>query len=531
MGIEEQRTSTANGYDPLVGRVLAGRYRVEALISEGGMGRVYRAVQVALDRSVAIKTVLPHLAASPAIVSRFMAEARTASRLNHPGIVQIYDFGQLAAAEGGDLFLVMELLSGRDLASELAAGPMPLGRAHSILTQVLAALGEAHAQGVTHRDAKPENIYLERGKSGEERIKIIDFGIAKAHGAQRVTSVGHFVGTPHYMPPEQIRGERAEVTADLYAVGVILFQMLTGRLPFDDEAVMTVLSRQLGAPRPDPRVVAPSREIPPAVAQVCLRAIAIDPARRFASAEEFAQALGDAVAGAVPTSPSARPARVPPGGLATPPWSAHRPSGRYSSQPEPRERTPTPAMSGARRESPQQSAFETIVELERRARHALGRGEVSEGIALLERGVRFGRELVLQGDKEVGIPALSAFGRRLAEVLREQGQLAASEGVLSEILGRGELDPGARGRALEQLAVTLVRRGRVEEARRALIDALQGARHSQDRLLAAQIEAQLRALGSTRRLDGPSRPSTVPPRQSEWRVRDGAGERKRRDGS
>src|ERR1043165_3640961 len=258
--------------DPLVGFALAGRYEIQELIGEGGMGRVYRGRQRALDRSVAIKCIHPHLLSSEPIVVRFLEEARVASKVVHPNIVKIYDFGRTAAPGPTTLFIVMELLTGPDLASVIAtSGSLPLVRVRAIALQVLSALGEAHARGVTHRDAKPDNIILEPTVSGCERAKLIDFGIAKVHGAPGVTAAGQFIGTPCYMPPEQIRGERTEVSADLYSVGVTLFQMITGRLPFHGNSLMAVLEQQLYAKRPDPREVAPEVQCPASLAAVCLR--------------------------------------------------------------------------------------------------------------------------------------------------------------------------------------------------------------------------------------------------------------------
>src|SRR5262249_50052210 len=205
--------------------------------------------------------------------------------LVHPNIVKIYDFGRTPPEDGSTLFIVMELLSGMDLGALIAErAPLPLARTYAILRQVLSALGEAHAQGVTHRDAKPDNVLLEPTVGGGERVKVIDFGIAKVHGARGVTGVGHFIGTPHYMAPEQIRGEKAEISADLYAVGVTLFQLLTGRLPFDGASVTEVLEQQLFAPRQDPREIFPSEDYSPALSEVCRRALHANPEERYPTA-------------------------------------------------------------------------------------------------------------------------------------------------------------------------------------------------------------------------------------------------------
>jgi len=312
---ETERNFTINpiGTDPLLGRVLAGRYEISGLLGEGGMGRVYQGRQRTLDRPVAIKCVHPHLLSSETVVVRFLEEARVASQIVHPNIVKIYDFGRTTPPDPPTLFLVMELLTGPDLGSVIASGgPLPLVRVRSIMLQVLAALGEAHARGVTHRDAKPDNVILEPTVSGCERAKLIDFGIAKVHGAPGVTAVGQFIGTPCYMPPEQIRGERTEVSADLYSVGITLFQMITGRLPFHGGSLMAVLEQQLYAKRPDPRDVAPEVECPASLAAVCMRAIDADPKNRYETADLLAEALEESFAEVLPLESRRSPYPAPP---------------------------------------------------------------------------------------------------------------------------------------------------------------------------------------------------------------------------
>lgn len=281
--------------DPWAGRVIAGRYRIIEPIGQGGMGRVYRAVQLTLDREVALKVIAPGALASDDIGSRFLSEARAASQLSHPNVIQIIDFGVTSLEDGHELFLVMELLRGRDLADVLAKeGPLPLPRIADILCQTLGALAEAHRVGITHRDVKPENIVLEPRRGGGDHVKLIDFGLARSAGAPRITKTGALTGTPNYMAPEQIEGSTLGPSADLYAVGIVLFEMLAGRPPFDHEVPLKIIGGHLWAPRPDPRHVAPDRHIPAALADVCLRAIAVDPKSRHADADELARAITDA---------------------------------------------------------------------------------------------------------------------------------------------------------------------------------------------------------------------------------------------
>lgn len=278
--------------DPFIGKMIGERYEIVELINVGGMGRVYRGLHHALDRAVAIKVIHPHLSTTEEISSRFMMEAQTASRLNHPNVVSIYDFGRTSPAAGGHLFMVMELLLGRDLATVIQSGiPMPLRRVSDVLSQALGALAEAHHLGITHRDVKPENIILEARRSGGDLVKVIDFGIAKLGRGTGLTQIGQVVGTPYYMAPEQATAKEVGPSADLYAVGVMLFEMLTGQLLFDGPTPNAVMLQHLAPERPDPRQVAPKRNIPDGLAEVCLRAIDVDPAKRFPTAEELARAI------------------------------------------------------------------------------------------------------------------------------------------------------------------------------------------------------------------------------------------------
>jgi serine/threonine protein kinase len=285
--------------DPFIGRVVAERYEIIDLVDTGGMGRVYRAVQRALDRVVAIKIVQPATATVRAdeIVARFMIEARTASRLNHPNVVSIFDFGRVSTAPDAELFLAMEFLAGPSLRDVIAKGPeLSFTRIADILRQTLAALGEAHHLGITHRDVKPDNIVLERLRGEGDHVKVIDFGIAKVHAERPLTDKGRVMGTPDYIAPEHAAGAPAGPSVDLYAVGVILFELLTGRVPFEAPSAIETLRMHATAPRPDPRLFAPARGITPALVDVCFRALAIDPRERYADAEALARAIAEATA-------------------------------------------------------------------------------------------------------------------------------------------------------------------------------------------------------------------------------------------
>lgn len=284
--------------DALLHRLLPGGYRMLELVGVGGMGRVYRAEQKALNRTVAVKVIHPHLVHDENASVRFITEARAASALNHPNSVAIIDFGK---TDDDLLYLVMEFLRGKDLARVVYdEGPLPFRRIVSVLRQVLAALAEAHHLGIIHRDLKLENIILERLRSGGDFVKVVDFGLAKVRAAQStsITSPGIVCGTPDYMAPEQGRGDAIDARSDLYAVGVILFRLLTGRLPFEGESATQVVLKHITMPAPDPRRVAPEREIPEALAQVVHKALSKRPQDRYSDADAFSDALEEALSNA-----------------------------------------------------------------------------------------------------------------------------------------------------------------------------------------------------------------------------------------
>jgi serine/threonine protein kinase len=280
----------------MVGRTLPGGYVILDLVGVGGMGRVYRAEQTNLGRTVAVKIIHPHLVGEENAAARFITEARAASSLNHPNSVAIIDFGK---TDRGELYLVMEFLRGKDLARvAYEEHPLPVKRIVRVLIQVLAALSEAHELGIIHRDLKPENIILERARQGGDFVKVVDFGLAKmrAETVGGITKPGIVCGTPEYMSPEQGRGDPLDARSDVYAVGIVLYQLLTGKLPFEAESPTQVVLMHISEPPPDPRKVAPSRNLPDSIVELCLVALSKDPNTRFANADAFASALGEALA-------------------------------------------------------------------------------------------------------------------------------------------------------------------------------------------------------------------------------------------
>jgi serine/threonine protein kinase len=526
----------------LAGRVVAGRYRVERLLAEGGMGRVYRAVQIALDRPIALKCIHPHLVGAEEMVSRFLEEARLASRLSHPNIVQIYDFGQSSAEEGAELYLAMELVEGVSLDAELdRLSVVPQGRAVDIVRQVLAALGEAHAHGIIHRDVKPENVILSPSRSSGERVKLIDFGIARASGAARKTQAGLLVGTPHYIAPELVKGEAGGPLADLYAAGAMLFRMLTGTVPFDGPTVGATLMSHLAEARPDPRSVAPDRAISDAVALVCIRAIALDPKDRYQSAEELAEALRFASrdgapqsstrpkASAAPQKPmsAAASASSPAGAQPSKPVSAAAsaalPAGAPASKPVSSSSTSAPSTVSERYTVLHGgSGIDVIHRLEQRAFAALGVGDREGAARLLTDGVTRARALDEDELGHIAGIALGTMGCRLAALLRADGKLVECCTMLGEALAAKNLRPGARALLLEQLARTHLAMGSRDAAEHARIDALLLAVNEDDDGLLARLEDLENSTTVV-----PPAPAQEVPKRSTWRSRDSVDPKRR----
>ncbi len=272
--------------DPMLGKVVAGRYRLEARLGEGGMGVVYRARHVLIDRVVALKLIRPDLRGETHLRAWMLREARAANRVDHAHIIDIHDIGE---AEEGELYLVMEYLVGTPLSQELARGPMPIARAIDILEQMCAALARAHDLGVVHRDLKSDNILLTARGGRKDYVKILDFGLAAIARDPRLAPKGAVFGTPEYMSPEQARGEEATNHSDLYALGVLLFEMLTGQLPFRSNDREQLLEMQRSQPPPKPRGIRPDAH--PGAEAICLRLLEKDMRRRFQDAHHLQEEL------------------------------------------------------------------------------------------------------------------------------------------------------------------------------------------------------------------------------------------------
>jgi serine/threonine-protein kinase len=270
--------------DPLLGCELHGRYRIDRKLGQGGMGAVYQAHQLSVRRDVAVKIMRGEGGIDPTLVKRFFQEARAASQLTSRHTIKIIDFGE---TDDGIYYMAMELLKGQPLDAVLAEGPMDPERAIQIGRHVCLALKEAHGLGIIHRDLKPSNIFLEPSEEEPEIAKVLDFGIAKWQqaGVSQLTTVGSLYGTPSYMSPEQCQALPLDARSDLYALGVILYQLVAGRPPFDAPSSVLLVMAQVEDPPPPLAEVAPT--VPSALARLIHRLLAKQPADRPGSAEEL----------------------------------------------------------------------------------------------------------------------------------------------------------------------------------------------------------------------------------------------------
>jgi eukaryotic-like serine/threonine-protein kinase len=245
--------------DKRVGTLLAGRYQIEEVIGEGGMATVYRATQVLTDRRCAIKVLNPSFAKETTVRERFRREAKNAQKLAHPNIIEIFDQGD---TEDGTAYIAMELLEGKGLAELIAKGPVPLPRALSIMVQLARGIARAHDLGVIHRDLKPENIFLSSADGQSDMVKLLDFGIALSKQDSRLTGTGEVFGTPQYMAPERIASGDPGPSADIYSLGVLFYELLTGTLPFDAPDIATFFHMHLKQPPVPPRQHNPLIPVP-----------------------------------------------------------------------------------------------------------------------------------------------------------------------------------------------------------------------------------------------------------------------------
>ncbi|HEY6461399.1 MAG TPA: protein kinase [Polyangiaceae bacterium] len=353
--------------DPFIGRdILNGQFQILQKIGSGGMGAVYKALQPEMNRMVGVKILHPKLANRKDLVSRFRREARAMSQLTHPNTVKVFMFGEL---DDGSLYIIMEFLEGKNLNQTVRSeGPFPMERALPILIAVCGALDEAHKAGIIHRDLKPENIFLVQSSVQRDYPKVLDFGLAKVGerqmrpGSVILTQEGMVFGTPEFMSPEQAQGKPLTPASDTYSLAVILYEILTGKLPFDAKSAMDYIQLHVsGKPAPLSQRVA-GRTFPPLLDQVMDRALAKRAEDRFPSAADFAAAMQIVLQGGtmlpphlagtrgaeMPTTPF-EPMSVAAAVMANQGQAQASPPGQYAQQPN----TPQPRpVAGAMQPSP-----------------------------------------------------------------------------------------------------------------------------------------------------------------------------------
>jgi serine/threonine protein kinase len=343
-----QLVSVEVGADEMLGRVLDDRYRIVERLGAGGMGTVYRASQLSVERDVAIKLVNPQMVRDPRIIRRFLREARLASQLLHPNAVAVLDFGQTA---DGLFYMVMELVRGKTLDAVLAEeGPMAPDRVVRIGMQICDALMGAHHLSIVHRDLKLSNVILDRGGK-EETVKVLDFGVARSlldDGASvAITQTGALLGTPAYMPPEVLDGRPGDLRADLYSLGVMLYELASGRIPYSGRSLAELVTQMATAGPVPPQVVG----IPGPLAQVIARLLARDPDHRHSDALELKSDLARIDLRSMP--PRAMPTVRAPAPTPHPPYTPHpHPPHPHTPHPHtPHPHTPHPAWRGEARPS------------------------------------------------------------------------------------------------------------------------------------------------------------------------------------
>jgi serine/threonine-protein kinase len=298
--------------DPRIGKTIAGRYEILEVLGEGGMSTVYRAKHRFIDEQYAVKVMNPALACDPTVRERFRREAKNAQKLAHPNIIEIFEQGD---TEDGTAYMVMELLEGQSLAELIAQGPMDIKRAIGLMIQMGRGIARAHDLEVIHRDLKPENIFVCKRGDGTDLVKLLDFGIARSMHDSRLTGTGELFGTPQYMAPERITTMDAGPSADLYAMGVLFFEMTTGRLPFDAPDVTSFFVKHLKeAPLPIRRL---RSDIPESLADLIEQLMAKDPAARPVDAHRMTLDLvhtAREIGAPIPPEPVSDPAssRAPP---------------------------------------------------------------------------------------------------------------------------------------------------------------------------------------------------------------------------
>ena len=345
----------------LIGKVLDGRYKVESVLGQGGMGMVFKGIQTSVQRPVALKTLHPQLAMAPTFFERFKREAEMASRLHHPNIITIYDFGKTAE---GLCYYVMEMLEGESLRERIKRdGPFTLRQAAAILEQSAAGIAHAHHSNVIHRDLKPHNIML-TSVDGNEYVKVLDFGLVKAleqEEEEQLTSTGQVLGTPQYMPPEQAGGEVVDQRSDLFSLTGVFYYCLTGHSPYGANSVRKALTLALAANVPPIETYRKGSPVPKSIDEFMIKGLKPEKEDRFQTAEDFVQSMHAALSGAPDSVLDAVPIFTPETGTkdsGSGSSSASRKSGAS------RSRAPSKAISAVSRPLPRQASKVEIAPVE-----------------------------------------------------------------------------------------------------------------------------------------------------------------------
>ena len=275
--------------DPLLGRVINDRYKITEAVGHGGMGKVYKALQAPLDRVVALKVLGAGHDRDPNFYKRFFLEASVTAKLTHPNTITLFDYGR---TEDGIFFIAMEFLTGRTLSQVMQAeGPLAQERVIHIAQQICRSLREAHALGIIHRDMKPANVMLLRQHDDHDFVKVLDFGLVKFFSGENpegdITNAGTFMGSPHYIAPEQARNHNPDQRCDIYSLGVLLYHMLTGRVPFTAQNPVDIILKHLHDPPVPLSKLRPDLNLDPALEDVVLKCLAKDREQRFQSMDEL----------------------------------------------------------------------------------------------------------------------------------------------------------------------------------------------------------------------------------------------------
>jgi eukaryotic-like serine/threonine-protein kinase len=396
---------------------LSGRYQTGERLGSGGMSNVYKATDLILERTVAVKILAEHLSDDERFVARFRREALAVAKLIHPNIVQVYDTG----VDEGRHYIVMEYVEGRSGAQILQRhGPVGPEIAAEIGVQACAGLDYAHRRGIIHRDVKPGNLMVVGGPvgGGEMTVKLTDFGIARAIEQTRITQVGSVVGTAAYLAPEQVRGEEATPATDVYALGVVLYQFLTGRLPYEGSSLAELAVRQQNEKPLPPSTY--NDEVPETLGGAVLRALEGDPNRRYASAGELAGGLRLGLEGEDVTLPMAEggaPTRVLGGDTAATrhldrtAQTEYRPAQSQTRRPEPRISPPPPAAPPRAASARQRSAFSRFVRF------------VLALVALVLVAAAVAAAVIVTTDKAAGVKVSRVAGDTVGKVVEEVKEL------------------------------------------------------------------------------------------------------------